>query len=363
MAGRGRIARRALVAVGTVALVVGLGAGPALACGGLVSPNGSIQLTRTTTLAAYHRGFEHYVTGFEFVGDGAEFGSIVPLPANPTRIVRGGDWTLQRLEIEVQPPAPESAGGGVSAPSTTGGAVVIQEKNIDALHLTVVKGGAFGVGTWAEEQGFVLPPDAPAVLDFYAKRSPYFMAVQFDAKKAANRGEQIGDAIPIHLVMKTREPWVPLRILALGASPEAPIEADVFLLTDEAPAMLPVPGGAGGDGPGASGLRQIRSEAASQSLLQDLGSDRGMKWIPETMWLTFLQLDAEAGDLVYDLAMNVKGGNPSPVDAGISGAPPAPPASDGGMPLVGWFVLGTIALLSVVLIATRGRRGGPKVAV
>ena len=57
--------------------------------------------------------------------------------------------------------------------------------DIDSLHLTVVKGGAFGVGKWATQQGFLLPPDAPAVLDFYAQRSPYFMAVQFDAKKAA----------------------------------------------------------------------------------------------------------------------------------------------------------------------------------
>ena len=85
--------RRLLLTAATVALVLVLGAGPALACGGLVSTNGTIQLTKTTTLAAYHRGVEHYVTGFEFVGDGAEFGSIVPLPANPTRMIRGGDWT------------------------------------------------------------------------------------------------------------------------------------------------------------------------------------------------------------------------------------------------------------------------------
>ncbi len=132
-------------------------------------------------------------------------------------------------------------------------AVVVQEKDIDSLHLTVVKGGAFGVGKWAEENGFVLSPDAPAVLDFYAKRSPYFMAVQFDANKAKARGERLGDAIPIHLVMKTDQPWVPLRILGLGAPPNAPITADVFLLTDQAPNMLPVPDRAEGVGPGGAG--------------------------------------------------------------------------------------------------------------
>jgi len=94
--------RRVFVTAGALVVVLALGAGPALACGGLVSPNGTIQLVRTTTMAAYHHGLEHYVTSFKFVGGGAEFGSIVPLPANPQRILHGGDWTLQRLEIEVR---------------------------------------------------------------------------------------------------------------------------------------------------------------------------------------------------------------------------------------------------------------------
>ena len=354
--------RRLLLTATTVALVLVLGAAPALACGGLVSPNGSIQLVRTTTLAAYHHGLEHYVTGFEFVGDGAEFGSIVPLPANPQRIIRGGDWTLQRLVQEISPVRREAL-LQAAAPAAADMAQVVQEVDIDALHLTVVKGGAFGVGRWAEHEGFILSPDAPAVLDFYAKRSPYFMAVQFDAEKARARGEQIGDAIPIHLVMKTDEPWVPLRILGLGAPPEAPIEADVFLLTDQAPNMLPLPAGASGLGPRAPGLRQERSEPASRFLLTDLGSDRGMKWVPrDGMWLTHLSLEAKAGELTYDLALNVNGGTPSPVDAGFSSAKAAPERS--APPAGVWAVVVGVALLFVLVVAAgRERRGGPKVAI
>jgi hypothetical protein len=365
MARRGRFARRLLITGGTLVLVLGLGAGPAFACGGLVSANGTIALTKTTTMAAYHNGLEHYVTGFEFVGNGAEFGSIVPLPANPLRIIRGGDWTLQRLVREVTPQplffALDAAGG---AERSAAHVQVLQEKDVDSLHLTVVKGGAFGVGKWAEEQGFVLSPDAPAVLDFYAKRSPYFMAVEFDAKKARNRGEQIGDAIPIHLVMKTNEPWVPLRILGLGAPPKAPIEADVFLLTDQAPNMLPVPAGHTGSGPAAPGLEQVRSEPANRLLLSDLGSDRGMKWVPRHgMWFTYLSLDAKAGDLTYDLALNVNGGAPSAVDAGLS-EPGAAASSSSAPPAGVWAVVVGIALLFVLVVAAgRERRGGPKVAI
>lgn len=50
-------------------LFVLLVAAPAWACGGLINTNGSVTLVRTTTLAAYHRGIEHYVTSFEFAGE------------------------------------------------------------------------------------------------------------------------------------------------------------------------------------------------------------------------------------------------------------------------------------------------------
>ena len=95
---------RRLVPVAAGCIAVGLFAAPAVACGGLVGENGTIQLTRTTTLAAYHDGVERYVTSFEFTGQGKEVGSIMPLPGIPTKVERGGDWTLQRLEREVAPP-------------------------------------------------------------------------------------------------------------------------------------------------------------------------------------------------------------------------------------------------------------------
>ena len=78
-------------------IAVALVATPAVACGGLVGANGTIKLTRTTTLAAYHDGFEHYVTAFKFVGGGGQFGTLIPLPDVPTTVERGGAWTLQRL--------------------------------------------------------------------------------------------------------------------------------------------------------------------------------------------------------------------------------------------------------------------------
>src|SRR5918996_1948147 len=99
--------RRILAAPLAAAASLLILAGPALACGGLIGPNGAVNLLRTTTFAGYHDGIEHYVTSFEFAGGEGEFGSIVPLPGVPTDVVRGGDWTLQRLVQETSP-APQA---------------------------------------------------------------------------------------------------------------------------------------------------------------------------------------------------------------------------------------------------------------
>src|SRR6185437_10596540 len=90
----------ALLGAGMALLLV---AGPTLACGGLIGPNGAVNLLRTTTLAAYHDGVEHYVTAFQFQGGGGAFGSLTPLPGVPSSVEKGGDWTLQRLVRETNP--------------------------------------------------------------------------------------------------------------------------------------------------------------------------------------------------------------------------------------------------------------------
>src|SRR5688500_4274856 len=195
-----RAPRRVLMATATAAVVVPVvlgGSTPAGACGGLIGENGTIQLVRTTTLAAYSDGVERYVTGFEFTGEGEEVGSIIPLPDVPTEVVRGGDWTLQRLAQEVEPPAPAAAVEDDAAAESAGGAEVILETQIDALDITVLRGGGDEVGEWAVENGFLLTPDAPEVLDFYARRSPVFMAARFDADRADELGQQAGDSTPI----------------------------------------------------------------------------------------------------------------------------------------------------------------------
>ena len=76
------------------------------------------------------------------------------------------------------------------------------------------------------------------MLDFYAERSPVFMAAKFDAERADRLGQGAGDSTPIMATIPTDDPWVPLRILGLGLEGSRNVEADVFLLTDNEPELL-----------------------------------------------------------------------------------------------------------------------------
>jgi len=294
----------AAVALATVSLTGR--SSSAEACAGLIGSNGAVNLGRTTTLAGYHDGVEHYITAFQFQGGGGEFGSLIPLPGVPTNVERGGDWTLQRLIRETQQFNLDEAAFSPLAGASR--AEVLQEVRIDALDITVLKGGAPDIAVWAKDHGFRLSPDAPEVLDFYAQRSPIFLAAVFDGDAAAARGQQLGDGTPVHLTIPTSSPWVPLRILGLGKQAQDFVDADVFLLTDEEPALLPAPG---------EGMFLSHSAAANKTLLDDLRADAGGSWVPESGWLTRLQINTTAGDLSYDLAVDPTGTDPSRVAAGL----------------------------------------------
>jgi hypothetical protein len=297
--------RKMVLAVVVATAVLVLGGQAAWGCGGLVAPNGAVRLLKTTTLVAYHDGVEHYLTSFQFAGGGSKFGSIIPLPGVPTSVSKGGSWTLQRLEREVSPPV--QAGLSFDTSARASSAQVILKAKVDALDITVLKGGGPAVVAWVKSHGFAVSPDAPAALDFYARRSPIFLAATYDPAAAQARGLTVGDGTPVQISIPLANPWVPLRILALGKDPDDVVQADVFLLTDHSPSVL--------TGPGVS---LTRSEPASPSLLSDLHSDHGMGWVPDSGWLSYFKVQARAGQLRYDMAIDASGvSHPSAVAAGL----------------------------------------------
>jgi hypothetical protein len=183
------------------------------------------------------------------------------------------------------------------------------------------------------------------------------MAAAFDSDAAAARGQAIGDGTPVHLTIPTDNPWVPLRILALGKQASEAVEADVYLMTDEKPALLPKAGAFAES----DGLILDHSASASASLLADLRSDAGMEWVPARAWLSKIVVDAPADAIDFDLAIDASGaGKPSPVDAGYAPFRPAKPAL--ASPIAAFLLVAAALVVPVPIAldrATRGASGPP----
>ena len=244
-------------------------AAPVLACGGLIGPNGAVNLLRTTTFAGYHDGDEHYVTAFQFAGGGGAFGSLTPLPGIPSKVEKGGDWTLQRLHPRDRAPVFLREAAASPAAAAAGDAEVLMEVRIDALDITVLRGGADEVGDVGDRARLPAParrargprllrraqPDLPRRGRSTPTRPPSAARRSATGRRSTSpsrpttRGSRCGSSRSAR----------PARSASMPTS---------ILLTDRTPALLPVP-------TGDNGLSLDHSAPATASLLDDLRSDRG----------------------------------------------------------------------------------------
>src|ERR1700681_550579 len=221
--------RKFLFATIGVAAAVVLQAGQACACGGLVAPDGDVRLAKATTFVAWSAGVEHYVTSFAFTGAVTDVGWIVPLPVVPTSITEAGKWTLQRLEREFAPPAPVNDFAVPERATAGAAAIVIEQVQVEALDVTVLRGSGQAVIDWCRHNGFLVSAEIQNHLLRYASTSPIFMAAKYNTSIALQRQQAAGDGVPLQITMRTPRLWVPLEILASAGTP---VNADLFLLTN-----------------------------------------------------------------------------------------------------------------------------------
>jgi Uncharacterized protein conserved in bacteria (DUF2330) len=280
---------------------------PALACGGLIAPDGDVRLARAATLVAWHHGIERYLTSFSYQGNEKNVGWIVPLPAVPLKLEEGGAWTLQRLARETAPPEPSSV--TFAADRAAGTAQVIQRVQIEALNITVIRGSGPAIIDWATSNGFFLNGDTRSHLLIYANASPIFMAAKYNTAAAQARHQLQGDGVPVLITMKLPAIWVPLEVLALDGQT---VHADLYFLTDEPlnTSLLNARIGQSSVGeqvPGATGFQVAFQEPMNATLYHDLSTDRNMSWVWSSSWLTYLSLDAPSNTVTYDLGIGADG--------------------------------------------------------
>src|SRR6266849_205174 len=327
---------------------------PAAACGGLVAPNGAIRLDRATTLVAWHDGVEHYLTSFTYSGDVSSLGWIVPLPAVPEKVEEGGAWTLQRLNRESHPlPLRFFADASLGA-ATPAVAEVLQQVQVEALDITVLRGSGQQVLTWAAQNGFVVDDDRRDHILGYAKGSPIFMAAKYNTARAQARHQLSGDGSPVLITMRTPRPWVPFEVLALDGQT---VKADLFLLTDQ-PVNTSDLNAVIGESPVgkqvAPGFQVAFQEPMNARLFTDLSTDRNMGWVRPDGYFTYMNLVAPAAAVTYDLTVDDMGAVKlasfgTPLGAVVSGTqskgiPTAPLGTPEAL-VLGLMVLGAMLIV------------------
>ena len=280
---------------------------PAAACGGLIAPNGAIRLERATTLVAWHDGVERYLTSFSYNGEASSFGWIVPLPAVPEKVEEGGGWTLQRLFRETHP-QPAILDFSFAAGAAHQSVEVLQQVQVRALDITVLRGSGQGVLDWAAGNGFAIDAETHAHILQYAKGSPVFMAAKYNADRAAKQGLIFGDGAPVLITLKVTHPWIPFEVLANGSQ----VQADLYLLSDkpvntsEWRALIGATG-VGTTVQGAEGFTLQFQEKMTDSLYRDLSTDKNMSWVRRDSWLSYLSLNAPDEKVTYDMSVTPMG--------------------------------------------------------
>lgn len=261
---------------------------------------------KATTFVAWSGGVEHYVTSFAYTGAVVDVGWIVPLPAIPTSITEAGAWTLQRLEREFAPPVEFATTDSLAAAGAAAPAIVVEQVQVEALDVTVLKGSGQAVINWCIHNGFLVSPEIQNHLLRYASTSPVFMAAKYNTSIALARHQQAGDGVPLLITMRTPQLWVPLEILANAGSP---VNADLFLLTDQPlhtqSGQFVVSDATNGDSvDGAAGFTIAGAEPMNESLHHDLSIDRNMSWVPAKGYVAYLTLNAPGADVTYDLGVD-----------------------------------------------------------
>jgi hypothetical protein len=199
--------------------------------------------------------------------------------------------------------------GAAAAPAS--GAVVLEQTQVEAVDITVLRGSAQQVITWCKQNHFALNDETRAHIELYGKASPIFMAARYDVDAARRLGRFQGDGTPVLITMPTPHLWVPLEVLANAFDP---VNADLFLMTDHRPTtgeefgLFGIPSDSIGDQlPGAPGFTVQGQEWMNQRLHDDLAGDRNMSWVPVNAWVTHLLLDAQSPTVTYDMTVAPNG--------------------------------------------------------
>ena len=199
---------------------------------------------------------------------------LTPLPGVPSDVEQGRrlDAPAPRPRDEPRPAASAFDLGGARAAEC---AEVLLETRIDALDITVLAAAATRSVTGRRSTASGCRPTPRRSSTSTPTRSPDLPRRRLRRRRGRGARPAVGDGTPVHITIPTDNPWVPLRILALGKTDAERVEADVYLLTDRAAGPPPGPHRA-----------EQRPDARPQRRGHRLAPRRpalgsGMEWVPD----------------------------------------------------------------------------------
>ncbi len=220
---------------------------PAAACGGLFCDTAQpVQQAGESILFAEDQGRMHMVVRLSYAGPPAEFGWLLPVPADVEAEV-SSELLFQNLDRDLTPafaytvelqqgcPAEEqyagqggtpgaggSAGGG-GEPGSAGEVDVIDRSPLGPYDRVLLRAQNIGdLRAWLGDNGFQFPAGSEALLQPYLEMNLAFMALKLQA------GNDAGDVVPLHLSFTSPTPAIPLRPTAVAAIPDMPVRVHLL---------------------------------------------------------------------------------------------------------------------------------------
>ncbi|MDQ4006345.1 MAG: DUF2330 domain-containing protein [Actinomycetota bacterium] len=297
-------------------LVVVLSASRALACGGMVSPNGSAELLGFEALLRWDDGHTQELTVSVAYTTGRPFGWLMPFP-EPPEVTEGDPAMFQTAAELTEPPEkadivpeliPSEEGEGVVTGGAPGSVEIFGRSTIGGLRFVTLGGeGAKDVARWMTHHGFRFHDRQEPVLQRYLDRDWVVVAARVAPGDAFT-----GTILPVTFRFETSDPVYPLAMAGTGHE-EQDLDLKLFLLTPARPTSTTYPERVVHAGPDGYPLRVGRQLELRYSA--PLGADAGRLQATPSTWLSRYEGDLRSETLTEDLVFG-EAADQTPIDFG-----------------------------------------------
>jgi hypothetical protein len=296
-----------LKAVLAASVVVVLSGSPALACGGMVSPDGSAEVQGFEALLEHRDAEETLLVSVDYQAhaEATEFGWIMPLPAAP-EIEQAVDEPIQAAVRITTPPReedivpdliPTDEGEGVTAGGAPG-VDVIGRQVVGGLRFVTLGGtDAVEVRDWMRDHGFTFHDRQEPAIQSYLDRGWVVVAARLPDGSAPE-----AELVPVRFRFPTEDPVYPLALA--GTEHKGFLIMRLFVLTSKrvtsttyGERVIP-PGDIRYDYP-AKHLELRYAAPVTAADARSLGTEEGM-WL--SRWDAHWRTDRISGDLEFAIS-------------------------------------------------------------